>query len=109
MTFDEAMAELEALGSEKVRAMNARNGSDENQFGVKMGDIRNLANKIKSDPELARQLWTTGNLDARFLATLIMKPKALSSEEVEALVRTVKFDYLADWLNTNVVKQHQQK
>ena len=109
MTLEETMAELESLGSEKVRAMNIKNGAGPNQFGLKMGDIRAIGNRIKSDPELAKELWRTGNFDARFLATLLMKPKQLSLEEVDALVRSVDFDYLADWLMTNVVKQSPHK
>lgn len=115
MKLADVMAELQALGKEKLREINARNGSDDNQFGVKMGDIRSLAKKIKTDPELAKELWETGNLEARLLATLIMVPKRLSEREVDELVRSVTpsktafFSQLSDWLMTNVVKQHPQQ
>ena len=35
MTSKEALAQLEALGDEKVRAYNVRNGAGQNQFGVR--------------------------------------------------------------------------
>jgi 3-methyladenine DNA glycosylase AlkD len=54
-------------------------------------------------------LWESGNIDAMFLATLLMKPKALPVEELDRLVGAVSFPYLADWLSTNVVKPHPQK
>lgn len=74
MTSKEALEQLKLLRNEKMIAQNIKNGADNNQFGVKLGDIRDLANKIKSDHELGLELWKTGNIDARLLATLILKP-----------------------------------
>jgi 3-methyladenine DNA glycosylase AlkD len=109
MKLKEALAELEKLGNEKVRARNARLGSGDDQFGVQMGDIRKVAAKIKTDHELGLALWETGNLDARFLAILVMTPKKLSAKELEAMVKAATFPGLADWLNAYVVKQHPDK
>jgi 3-methyladenine DNA glycosylase AlkD len=109
MTLDEAMSKLESLGNPKIREYNSRNGAGDKQFGVKLGDLRGVAKTIKKDPTLARELWQTGNLDAMLLATLIMQPKDLSADEVEALVRTVPYPQLADWLNSYVVKAHPEK
>lgn len=60
----EAMAQIEAHGYEKVRLPNIRFGAGPIQFGVKLGDIRTLAKKIKTNHSLAMQLWETGNIDA---------------------------------------------
>src|SRR5438034_9486537 len=90
-TVDEALKALEACADAKVRAMNARNGAPENQFGVKMGDIRAIAKSIKTDHELGVKLWETGNLEAMLLATLIMKPKLLSEDEVERMAASVTY------------------
>lgn len=109
MTLTEAMSRLEAQGSERMREMNTKNGAGKNQFGVKMGDIRIIAKEIKIDPDLAKQLWDTENLDARFLSTLITRPKQLSQGEVEKMVRSVSFSNLADWVNTNILKVHPEK
>ncbi len=40
MTLKEALKQLEALGTEKMRAQNAKNGAGDNQFGVRRGDVR---------------------------------------------------------------------
>jgi 3-methyladenine DNA glycosylase AlkD len=109
MTLKEALKQLEALGNEKMRAQNAKHGADDNQFGVRLGDIRELAKKIGPSHELALSLWETGNIDAQLLATLLIKPKNLSAEALEKLVRSVTFVQVADWLNPYVVKQHPQK
>jgi 3-methyladenine DNA glycosylase AlkD len=76
MNLKEAMAELEALGSEQMRGYNAKSGIGENQFGCKMGDIRNVAKKIKTDHALALQLWETGNHEAR-----VLRPSGLDERE----------------------------
>ena len=83
MTLNETLKQLKALGNAKVRTQNAKSGAGDNQFGVKMGDIRTLAKKIGSNPELALSLWETGNIDAQLLATLLIKPKNLSAEEMD--------------------------
>src|SRR5688572_32667753 len=49
MTLNETLEQLEALGNEKVRAQNAKSGARNNQFGVRHGDIRTLAKKIRTD------------------------------------------------------------
>lgn len=114
MTLDESLKQLKALGNEKVRAQNARDsvfgsGAGENQFGVSLGDIRKLAKKIKSNHELALSLWETGNVDAQFLATLLIQPKKLSAKEMDQMVRSISFVRVADWLISYVVRQHADK
>ena len=50
-----------------------------------------------------------GNLDARFLATLLVKVSQLSADELDRMVRSVRFAWLADWLHSYVVKEHADK
>lgn len=106
MTLKEALAQLEALGNEKVRAQNNKRGAGDNQFGVRHGDIRKLATKIKANHALAIALWKTGNIDARLLAILLIDPKNLSVDDLERMVQSVGFEQVADWLNSYVVKKH---
>ncbi len=94
------------MGVEQIRNMNTRRGAGDNHFGVKTGDIRILAKEIKSDPDLAQELWNTGNLEARLLALLILKPKALTRDQVENMVRDINFGQLAEWMSTHVLKVH---
>ena len=109
MTLKEALKQLKALGDEKRRAYNARHGAGDNQFGVPRGEVRKLAKKLKANHELALKLWETGNIDAQFLAILLMKPKSLSADELDQMVRLVTFAEVADWFNNYVVKQHPDK
>jgi len=109
MTVKEILAQLEALGDEKLRAQNKKRGAGDNQFGVKMGDIRTLAKKIKTNHEIALELWDTGNIEARQLAILIIVPKKLSIDELNKMVRSEKYVWVADWLYSYVIKEHPEK
>jgi 3-methyladenine DNA glycosylase AlkD len=109
MTLKETLAQLKALGDEKVRTLNYRNGAGDNQFGVKLGDIRKIAAKIKTDDRLAASLWATGNLDAQLLSILILTPGKISRDELDKMVRSVSCPQVADWLSSYVVKEHPEK
>jgi len=110
MTLKEALAKLESMGDEKRRAWNVKNGAGKAKtFGVATGDIRGLAKKIKADHELALQLWKTGNIDAQLLAILLMKPKSLTAAELDKMVRTATFAWVADWFNSYILKEHPDK
>jgi len=109
MTRDGVLARLEALGSERMRAQNAKRGVSGAQFGVKLGDIRKLADETKGDHALALELWDTEILEARLLAVLLMKPKQVSAAGLNQLVRSNREMPVSDWLNSYVVKSHPEK
>ncbi|MDA1192862.1 MAG: DNA alkylation repair protein [Candidatus Poribacteria bacterium] len=87
MTFEEAVAQLEALGTEQNRKIYKRHGCGENVYGVSFADLNKLKKKIKKNGDLSRKLWMTGNVDAMTLAAMIGDPASLSSDELDAWVR----------------------
>lgn len=89
-----------------MRLQNKKNGAHDNQFGVKLGDIRKVADTIKSNHELAKALWETGNVEARLLSTLIIVPKLLSTDELDSMVRSERFTQVIDWLYAYVIKEY---
>lgn len=109
MTVNEILAKLESLGDPARRKHNTKSGAPDNQFGVKLGDLRTLAKGLKTNHALALQLWHTGNVEAQLLATLIIKPKSLTAAELDALTRSTTCPQVADWLNAYVVAPHPEK
>ncbi len=109
MTTKEILAQLKSLGDEARRAFNKKAGAPDNQFGVKLGDLRAIAKKLKTNHELALELWDTGNVEAQLLAALIIKPKALSASELDKRTRSTTCAQVADWLNSYVVAEHPEK
>ncbi|NEK85433.1 DNA alkylation repair protein [Blastococcus saxobsidens] len=96
------MAELAALEDPKARAVNERHGDD---HGVNLGRLRALAKELKTQQELARGLWGTGDTAARLLALLICRPKAFERDELDAMLRQARVPKVHDWLVNYVVKK----
>jgi len=109
MTVKQVLKKLKSLGTERQREFNKKNGASDKQFGVKRGDVRKVAKELKTNHELALELWETENIDARFLAILILKPDDLSKKEVEAMVKSETFTHLADWFTMYVIKKRKDR
>ena len=83
MSLSEVMAILEKLGTEQTRKTWARHGATGPMFGVLFGELFKLMKRIDVDHELARELWATGNVDARNLAMKIADPLAMTPNELD--------------------------
>lgn len=97
----EVMAELAALDDPRTREVNRRHGDD---HGVKLSELRALAKRLKVQPELARELWRTGDAAARLLSILICRPRAFTADELDAMLRESGTPKVHDWLVNYVVK-----
>jgi 3-methyladenine DNA glycosylase AlkD len=102
MTIDDVTAELAALQDPKVRAANEKRGDD---HGVNLSALRALAKRLKTQHDLARELWATGDTTARLLALLICRPKAFGPDELDAMLRAARAPKVHDWLVNYVVKK----
>ncbi|MFE0965947.1 DNA alkylation repair protein [Streptomyces fungicidicus] len=98
----EVMAELAVLDDPRIRAVNEKHGDD---HGVNLGKLRALAKRLKTQQELARELWTTGDSAARLLALLVCRPKAFGRDELDVMLREARTPKVHDWLVNYVVKK----
>jgi 3-methyladenine DNA glycosylase AlkD len=98
----EVLAELAELDDPKARAVNERHGDD---HGVNLGKLRAVAKRLKTQQELARQLWQTGDTAARLLAILVCRPKAFECAELDVMLRQAHTPKVHDWLVNYVVKK----
>jgi 3-methyladenine DNA glycosylase AlkD len=99
---DGLMAELAALDEPRAREVNARNGDD---HGVNLSKLRAVAKRLKTQQELALELWKTGDTAARLLALLVCRPKAFGRAELDAMLREARTPKVQDWLVNYVVKK----
>jgi 3-methyladenine DNA glycosylase AlkD len=97
----EVMRELAALEQPAMREANERRGDD---HGVNLTHLRAVAKRLKTQHELALQLWATGDTAARLLATLVCKPKSFAAAELDVMIRGIRSPKLLDWFVVNVVK-----
>lgn len=101
-TVAEVMAELAALEDARTREVNEKHGDE---HGVKLGDLRAVAKRLKTRHDLARELWGTTDVAARLLAILICRPKAFSRDDLDAMLRESRAPKVHDWLVNYVVKK----
>ncbi|GAA2148412.1 DNA alkylation repair protein [Glycomyces algeriensis] len=103
--IDAVMAELAELEDPRIREVNERHGDD---HGVNLTKLRAVAKRLKTQQDLARELWATGDTAARLLALLVCRPKAFEQDELDAMLRGARTPKVQDWLVNYVVKKHPQ-
>ena len=89
MNSRQALSKLKSLGSAQTRKTYGRHGVTGEMFGVKYGDMAKLVRQIKTDHDLALELWDSGNHDARILATMIADPDRLTSKVLNAWIKDI--------------------
>lgn len=102
VTVAEVRTELAALVDPRMREVNLRHGDD---HGVNLTALRGLAKRLRTQHELARELWATGDSDPRLLALLVCRPKAFSLEELDTMLREARRPKVHGWLVDYVVKK----
>lgn len=99
----DVLAELAGLEDPKVREVNEKHGDD---HGVNLSKLRAVAKRLKTQHDLARQLWGTADTAARLLAILICRPKAFERAELDVMLREARTPKVHDWLVNYVVKKN---
>jgi hypothetical protein len=88
MTVKDVLKQLEARGDAKVRAHNTKWGAGDNQFGVKLGDIRRAGEEDQERPRAGQGALEDRERRRPVSRGLILKPKDLSANEMDLLVRS---------------------
>lgn len=105
-TVASVQAALAALEDPKVRAANETRGDD---HGVNLGKLRGVAKAAKADPatkqQLALDLWATGDTASRLAALLLVFPKKLGADQIDAMLREARVPKVHDWLVNYVAKK----
>lgn len=99
----EVMAELAGLEDPRAREVNEKHGDD---HGVNLSKLRAVAKRLKTQQELARQLWETDDTAGRLLSILICRPKAFGRDELDVMLRKARTPKVHDWLVNYVVKKN---
>ncbi|EDL60384.1 DNA alkylation repair protein [Gimesia maris] len=82
MTVTEIVAQLEKLGTDSTRRILMNHGARDPVFGVKIADLKILQKQIKTDYQLALDLYDTGNYDAQYLAGLIADENRMTKTDL---------------------------
>ena len=102
MTLQTIMAELKAKGNEGIKKILLRHGVKEPFFGVKVEYLKIIQKRIKKDYKLSKELYTTGNADAMYLAGLIADEGKMTKKDLTAWVNqalsTNISEYTVPWI-----------
>jgi len=96
-TVSQVMTQLKKKGSEPIRKIFTRHGIDIPMFGVKVGDLKTIAKKIKGNQALALELYDTGVYDAMYLAGLVADGSQMSKKQLESWAKNAKCDVVSSY------------
>lgn len=103
-TVNTIMAALKSKGKESTRKIYARHGmTPERVFGVSVADLKVTAKTIKGQQSLACGLYETGNVDAMYLAGMVLDGAKIERERLNAWAQSAAGlqmigEYTIPWL-----------
>ncbi len=83
MNADDIIGELRGLGSDATKRVLAKHGAKEPFFGVKIEYLKKIHKRIKTDHQLALELYDTGISDAMYLAGLIADDARMTKKDLQ--------------------------
>jgi hypothetical protein len=95
MTAAEILKELKPLGSESYKRVISNHGVREPFFGVKISDLQKIRRRIKTDYQVALDLYETGNYDAMYLAGLIADDARMTRKDLNRWISQARHRPLA--------------
>ncbi len=84
MTVNEIMADLQRMGSDSIKKILLKHGVKEPFFGVKVEHLKTIQKRVKTNYQLAKDLYATGNADAQYLAGLIADDAKMTKADLRA-------------------------
>lgn len=106
MNLQEVMNLLESKGSEQTRKTFRNHGAPEPLFGVKVGDLKPIAKRIKGDQALAMRLFETGNSDAMYLAGLVADGRMMTKAELDDWAESATWHMISGYTVPWVAAEH---
>lgn len=101
-TVNDILKEISDLAFDKRKSMYLKQGIKEEIYGVNLGDLRKLADKIKMNHDLACELWDTNIYEARVIACELFDAKRLNLTELNRLVLSTESGPVIDELSFQV-------
>lgn len=91
------MAELQLQGSESIKKILLKHGVKEPFFGVKVEYLKVIQKKVKTDYQLALDLYATGNADAMYLAGLIADDTKMTKADLQTWVEQANSNNISEY------------
>lgn len=106
MTLDDVMQELESKGDAQTKKTYLRHGAIEPFFGVKIGELKPIAKKLKGQQKLALELYATGNSDAMYLSGLIADGSKMTKKQLNDWTKKAPWYMISQYTVPWVAAEH---
>lgn len=106
MTLTQVMTELQAKGTTAIKNVLMKHGAKEPFFGVRIGDMKPIAKKLKGQQALALELFATGNGDAQYLAGMIADGAAMTRAQVQSWAKRAAWRMISSTTVPWVASEH---
>ena len=97
MTVEQIMTELKAFGDPGIKKILLKHGIKEPFFGVKVEHLKTIEKKVKTDYQLAKDLYLTGNADAMYLAGLIADDGRMTKDDLNAWAKLAVSNNISEY------------
>ena len=88
MTSAEILKKLQQLGSEGTANVLIKHGAKKPCYGVKVEDLKKIQKLVKTNHDLALELFNSGVFDAMYLAGLVMDGNTMTKKEITLWAET---------------------
>lgn len=90
-TVRSILADLRKAADEQTKRTYIRHGAPPDKvFGVKVGNLKPIAKRIRGEQQLGLDLYDTGNRDAMYLAGLIVDGSKMKRAELDKWIRNAR-------------------
>src|SRR5579862_5711949 len=97
MNVQEVMTELQSMGNDGIKKILLKHGVREPLFGVKVEHLKTIQKKVKTDYQLAKDLYATGNADAMYLAGLIADDAHMTEADLQTWVKQAVSNNISEY------------
>ncbi|MCA9170918.1 MAG: DNA alkylation repair protein, partial [Planctomycetales bacterium] len=97
MTVDEVVAELKKMATAQTKKTWMTHGAQEPCFGVKVEDMKKIQKRVKTDYQLALDLYDTGIADAMYLAGLIADDAKMTKKDLQKWIKGATWGMVAEY------------
>lgn len=106
MNLSQVMSELKNKGSAQTRRIFERHGAPDDFFGVKVGDLKPIARKIRGLQDLACELYETGNADAMYLAGMVADGAQMTKTQLNRWAKQAPWHMISEYTVPGVTCEH---
>ena len=104
LNASDVLATLEKLGKPQTAVIYQRHGSGPDVCGVLPSALAKIQKKIKVDHALAKELWKTGNAEARILALQITDPAKLTRKDADRFLKDGPAHFVGYYLSALIAR-----